>query len=47
MAGGGCEADGSISKEIMYDYLHLTTKGYRIRSEAMEAKLAELMGEKK
>jgi len=41
------EADGSISDEIMYDYLHLTTKGYKIWAEAMEPKLAELMGEKK
>jgi len=41
------ERDGSISKEIMYDHLHLTTKGYRIWAEAIEAKLAELMGEKK
>ena len=38
--------DGSISKEIMYDYLHLTTKGYRIWAEAIEPKLAELMGER-
>ena len=37
---------GSISKEIMYDYLHLTTKGYRIWAEAIEPKLAELMAER-
>jgi len=41
------ERDGSISKEVMYDYLHLTPKGYKIWAEAMEPKLAELMGEKK
>jgi beta-glucosidase len=41
------EADGSISKEIMNDYLHLTTKGYKIWAEAIEPKLAELMSEKK
>lgn len=41
------ETDGSISKGIMYDYLHLTSKGYRVWAEAIEPKLAELMGEKK
>jgi lysophospholipase L1-like esterase len=41
------EPDGSISKETMHDYLHLTPKGYKIWAEAIEPKLAELMGEKK
>jgi lysophospholipase L1-like esterase len=41
------EADKSLSKEIMPDFLHLTPKGYQIWAEAIEAKLAELMGEKK
>lgn len=41
------ERDGSISKETMHDYLHLSTKGYRIWAEAIEPKLAELMAEKK
>lgn len=41
------EPDGSISKDVMYDYLHLTPKGYQIWAAAMEPKLAELMGEKK
>ena len=41
------ERDGSISKEVMHDYLHLTPKGYKIWAEAIEPKLAELMGEKK
>ena len=39
------EADGSISKEIMPDYLHLSEKGYKIWAEAIENKLAELMEE--
>ncbi|MHC4388734.1 MAG: platelet-activating factor acetylhydrolase IB subunit [Planctomycetota bacterium] len=39
------KADGTISKEIMHDYLHLSTKGYRIWAEAIEPKLIELMGE--
>lgn len=41
------EPDGSISREIMKDYLHLMPKGYKIWAEAIEAKLAELMGEEK
>ena len=41
------EADKSLSKEIMPDYLHLTPKGYKIWAEAIEPKLKELMGEKK
>jgi lysophospholipase L1-like esterase len=41
------EPDGSISREIMKDYLHLTPKGYKIWAEAIEPKLAELMGEEK
>jgi len=41
------EPDGSISKEIMPDYVHPSDKGYQIWAKAMEPKLAELMGEKK
>jgi lysophospholipase L1-like esterase len=37
--------DGTLSKEIMPDYLHLTPKGYAIWAEAIEPKVAELMGE--
>jgi lysophospholipase L1-like esterase len=40
------EADGSISKEIMPDALHLSEKGYTIWAEAIEPKLKELLGEK-
>lgn len=39
-------ADGSISKDLMPDYLHLSTKGYEIWADAIEPKLAELLGEK-
>ncbi len=39
-------ADGSLSKEIMPDYLHLSPKGYQIWAEAIEAKVAELMADK-
>jgi lysophospholipase L1-like esterase len=35
--------DGSISPEIMPDYLHLSTKGYRIWAEAMEPTLWSML----
>ena len=38
-------ADGSIAKDIMPDFLHLTPKGYAIWAEAIEPTLARLMGE--
>jgi len=40
------EPDQTISEEIMYDYLHLTAKGYQIWAEAIEERVAELMDEK-
>lgn len=40
------ESDGSISKEIMPDKLHLSERGYTIWAEAIEPKLKELLGEK-
>jgi lysophospholipase L1-like esterase len=36
-------ADGTISKEIMNDYLHLTKKGYQIWAEALDQPLKEMM----
>jgi lysophospholipase L1-like esterase len=36
--------DGTISKDIMHDYLHLTPAGYKIWAEAMEPLLSEMMG---
>ena len=38
------EADGTISKAVMPDYLHLSEDGYRRWAQAMEAKLCELGG---
>jgi lysophospholipase L1-like esterase len=35
--------DGTISKEIMYDFLHLTYKGYEIWANAMGPILAQMM----
>lgn len=39
-------AEGGLDKEIMYDFLHLTPKGYQIWADAIEPKVAELLGEK-
>jgi len=39
------ETDGSISREIMPDALHLSEKGYEIWAQAIEPKLKELLGE--
>jgi lysophospholipase L1-like esterase len=37
-------ADGSISKEIMPDFLHLSEKGYQIWADGMDPLLKQLMG---
>ena len=37
--------DGRLTKDIMPDFLHLSPAGYEIWAEAIEAPLAELMGE--
>jgi len=37
------EKDGSISKEILGDYLHPTAKGYQIWADAMQPSIAELL----
>jgi lysophospholipase L1-like esterase len=39
------EPDGTISKEVMHDSLHLAPKGYDIWAEAINAKVKELLGE--
>lgn len=36
------EADGSISKTLMPDYLHLSEKGYEVWAKAIEPKLKEM-----
>ena len=38
------EADGSISKDVMSDFLHPTTKGYALWASAMEPTLTRLVG---
>jgi len=40
------EADGTLSREVMPDLLHLNEKSYRIEAEAIEPKIKELLGEK-
>ena len=39
-------ADGFLSMKVMPDYLHPNEAGYKIWAEAIEPKVAELMGEK-
>jgi beta-glucosidase len=39
------QPDGTISNEIMPDFLHLSPKGYAIWAEAIETKLAQLYAE--
>lgn len=38
--------DGVLTRKIMPDLLHLSVEGYEIWGKSIEAKLAELMGEK-
>ena len=38
------EADGTINKEVMHDFLHLAPKGYDIWAEAIAAKVKEIAG---
>jgi lysophospholipase L1-like esterase len=37
------QPDGSLSKEVMPDFLHLSEKGYRIWADAVKEPLAELL----
>ncbi|GDY23081.1 hypothetical protein LBMAG56_44280 [Verrucomicrobiota bacterium] len=37
------QPDGTLTKEIMPDFLHLSAKGYQIWADAISPKLAELM----
>ena len=40
------EPDGTISKDIMPDFLHLTKKGYQIWADAVKEPINELLGKK-
>ena len=37
------EADGTLTKEIMPDFLHLSAKGYQIWADSISGKVNELM----
>jgi lysophospholipase L1-like esterase len=37
------EADGTISKEVMHDFLHLAPKGYDIWADAISSKVKEIV----
>ena len=39
------QKDGTLTREIMPDLLHLSQKGYTIWAESIEAKLKKLLGE--
>jgi len=41
------EEDGTLTREIMPDLLHLSEQGYTIWAESIEEKVASLLGEKK
>jgi beta-glucosidase len=43
IGGKFLEPDGSLSKEIMYDFLHLSKKGYGIWADAVKPVLVEMM----
>jgi lysophospholipase L1-like esterase len=40
------QPDGTISKDIMPDYLHLSPKGYQIWADAVKGPIVELLGKK-
>jgi lysophospholipase L1-like esterase len=46
IGGKFLEADDTISKDIMPDYLHLSAKGYRIWADAVKEPIKELLGKK-
>jgi beta-glucosidase len=41
------QEDGTLTREIMPDLLHLSEQGYTIWAESIEAKLSELLGDAK
>lgn len=41
------EPDGTLSKEVMPDFLHLSPRGYEIWAESIEPTVAEMLGESK
>ena len=47
VGGNFIGADGTISRDLMYDFLHPTAKGYEVLAESIEPTLAKLLGESK
>lgn len=45
ISGKFLEADGTISKEVMHDFLHLAPKGFDIWAEAIKDKVKAVVGE--
>lgn len=43
ISGRYLERDGTISKEVMHDFLHLAPKGYDIWAEAISGKVKEIV----
>ncbi len=41
------ESDGTLSRRVMPDLLHLSPRGYQIWADSIESEVARLMGEKK
>lgn len=46
IGGKLAQPDGSLSKDIMPDFLHLSEKGYDIWANSIEPKVKQLLGEK-
>ncbi len=46
ITSGLLQPDGSITREMMGDYLHPTAAGYKVWAEAIEPLLAEILGDK-
>lgn len=44
IAGKFLQPDGTISKEVMHDFLHLAPQGYDIWAEAIAGKVKEILG---
>jgi lysophospholipase L1-like esterase len=44
IGGHFVQDDGSISKEVMYDFLHFTPKGYQMWADAVKGPILELLG---
>jgi hexosaminidase len=46
IGGRFLQPDGTISADVMPDYLHLSTRGYEVWAEAIEEQVSKLMGER-